>query len=108
LEKLNKPAAGTDVAPSGGSNAQNAQAAFDANLLSQAYERTEKIRRFKEQKELDSQLTIMHAALSAPHVDEEQRRKCFNMFIKYWINKSIDDLKLITGNRKCAKNRRLP
>lgn len=38
----------------------------------------------------------MHAALAAPHTDDEQRRKCFKTFLKYWINKSIDDSKLVT------------
>lgn len=75
----------------------NAQAAFDQNLIGQAYDRNEKIRRYKEQKELDVQLNSIFTAMRTSHLDEEQRRKGFKMFLKYWINKSVDDLKLVTG-----------
>jgi hypothetical protein len=71
------------------------QTAFDANMISQANERSEKIKRFKEQKEIESQLNLMNLA---PHADEEFKRKLFNTNIKYWINKSVDDLKVIDGN----------
>lgn len=37
----------------------------------------------------------MYTALSAAHLDDEQRRKCFKTFLRFWVNKSIDDLKLV-------------
>ena len=73
----------------------SSQTAFDANMINQAYERNEKIKRFKEQKEIESQLNLMNLT---PHADEEFRRKLFKTSVKYWINKSVDDLKIIDGN----------
>lgn len=64
--------------------------------MNQAYDRTEKIRRYKEQKELESQLGNMYTALSSSsHIEDEQRRKCFKTFLRYWTNKSIDDSKIV-------------
>ena len=37
----------------------------------------------------------MYTALSAAHLDDEQRRKCFKTFLRFWVNKSIDDLKIV-------------
>lgn len=37
----------------------------------------------------------MYLALSASHIEDEQRRKCFKTFLRYWTNKSIDDLKIV-------------
>ena len=81
---------------------KNSQAAFDANMISQAYERSEKIRRFKEQKEIEAQLSAMNVTL---HVDDEHKTKLFKTFIKFWINKCIDDLKVIDGKAKQRKQR---
>ena len=66
-----------------------------------AYERSEKIKRFKEMKQIETQLEQMSLVLDTVKpelVDEETRRKTFNTFIKYWINKAVDDLKVIEGN----------
>ena len=76
------------------------QAAFDDNLVNMAYERSEKIKRFKEMRQIETQLDQMSLVLDTikPElVDEENRRKTFNTFIKYWINKAVDDLKVIEG-----------
>jgi immunoglobulin-binding protein 1 len=76
------------------------QSAFDANLISMAYERNEKIKRFKEQKEIEKQLEQMNFMLEnskEERIDDEMRRKTFITYIKYWINNSIDDLKVISG-----------
>lgn len=75
-------------------NLADKQAAFDMNLLNQAYERNEKIKRFKEQKELESQLNLVQNK-SLANIDEEHRRKLYTSFVKFWVNKSLDDLKII-------------
>jgi hypothetical protein len=74
------------------------QAAFDSNMIVQAQERSEKIRRYKEQKEIESQMEKMILVLNSAHTDDDQRRGFFKTFIKYWINKAVDELKLIDGN----------
>lgn len=77
-------------------NLSNKQAAFDMNMLNQAYERSEKIKRFKEQKELETQINLVQSG-NLTNIDEEHRRKFYNTCVKYWVNKSIDDLKVVTG-----------
>ncbi len=64
-----------------------------------AYERNEKIKRYKEQRELEKQLETMNLILETKpeQVDEEKRRKIYLTSVKYWINKSIDDIKVING-----------
>lgn len=32
-----------------------------------------------------------------PHIDDEQKRKFYKTFARYWVNQSIDDLKLVDG-----------
>lgn len=73
------------------------QAAFDQNLMNQAFDRNEKIKRFKEQREIESQLDTFNLCLNKPLCDEEQKREIFTTYIKYWLNKSIDDFKSISG-----------
>jgi hypothetical protein len=73
------------------------QAAFDNNMVNQATERSEKIRRYKELKEVESQMDKMFLVLNSAHTDEDQRRSFYMTLIEYWINKSIDELKLIDG-----------
>jgi hypothetical protein len=79
------------------SSSGNKQADFEKCLINSAYDRNEKIRRYKELKEIESQIEKMQKALQAPHLDEEQRRKIFTTYIKYWINKSLDELKIAEG-----------
>ena len=78
---------------------QNKQAVFDANLIKSAHERSEKIRRFKEQKELESKLNAIRDYLTGDdesiRVDDEEKRKLFVMLVKYWLNRSVDDLKML-------------
>jgi len=78
---------------------ENKQADFDTNLINMAYERNEKIKRYKEQRELEKQLETMNLILETKpeQVDEEKRRKIYLTSVKYWINKSIDDIKVING-----------
>lgn len=76
------------------------QGNFDANMISQAYDRNEKIKRFKEQKELQKQIDAQSAFLDAAkreNVDDELRRSFYTSMIKYWINQSLDDLKCVDG-----------
>jgi len=83
------------------------QAAFDENLVNMAYERSEKIKRFKEMKQIETQLEQMSLVLDTVKpelVDEETRRKTFNTFIKYWINKAVDDLKVIEDEINILKS----
>ncbi len=81
----------------------NRQASFDAGLTAMAYDRNEKIKRFKEQKELEKQIDAMSNVLDAnksQQVDDEVRRKFYMNTIRYWINVAIDELKCINGKRK--------
>lgn len=76
----------------------NRQASFDANLTSMAYDRNEKIKRYKEQKEFEKQMeTLAHVLDSAKReqIDDETRRQFFMTAIKYWINQAVDDLKCV-------------
>jgi immunoglobulin-binding protein 1 len=77
-------------------NLANKQATFDMNMVNQAYDRSEKIKRFKEQKELETQISFVQSSNLA-NIDEEHRRKFYKTCVKYWVNKSIDDLKVVTG-----------
>jgi hypothetical protein len=74
------------------------QASFDKNLINMAVDRNEKIRRFKEQKEIAKQLESMEMACSRPHVDDEQKREFYMTCIKFWLNRSIEEYKLLLGN----------
>ena len=82
------------------------QSQFDSNLISAAYERNEKIRRFKEQKELEKKLDSMSVIFEAKldHIDDEHRRDCYMTFIKSWINRSLDDLKVINDEINILKS----
>lgn len=71
------------------------QAAFEQNLIRQAYDRSEKIKRYREQKEIEEKLKNCQLVLAKPHVDEEQKSEIYNIYIKYWLNQAIDELKLI-------------
>ncbi|RNA00204.1 immunoglobulin-binding 1 [Brachionus plicatilis] len=71
------------------------QAAFEQNLIKQAYDRSEKIKRYREQKELEEKLKDCQLVLAKPYVDEEQKSEIYNIYIKYWLNQAVDDLKLI-------------
>lgn len=37
----------------------------------------------------------MFSALSASHLEDEQRRKCYKTFLRYWVNKSLDESKIV-------------
>lgn len=80
-------------------NGKSKQEMFDANLVNQAYDRNEKIRRYKEQKELETQMQSMTVSTSSGvKIDDEVKRKYYLTCLKYWINKAVDDMKLIDGN----------
>jgi immunoglobulin-binding protein 1 len=80
-----------------GSPAVLNQASFDKNLLNMAVDRNEKIRRYKEQKEMEKQLELMEIACSRPHVDDEQKREYYMTCIRFWLNRSIEEYKLLLG-----------
>jgi len=84
----NQQAAASSEFVSGSSSRQQQ---FDENLINQACARNEKIKRFKEQKELEAKVKVL-AAMT--HIDEEHKRKLHIDYVKYWVNKSIDDLSL--------------
>ncbi|CAF0775286.1 unnamed protein product [Brachionus calyciflorus] len=71
------------------------QAAFDESLINQAHDRNEKIKRYREQKELEAKLSACQVVLLKPHIDEEQKSEIYNIYIKYWLNKTLDELKII-------------
>ena len=75
------------------------QAQFDKNMVNAAQGRNEKIRRYKEQKELDAQLEMMNkqAQQSAANLDDEFVRKMHLTYVKSWINKSLDELQMADG-----------
>jgi len=83
----------------------NRQASFDAGLTSMAYDRNEKIKRFKEQKDLEKQMDSMSTVLDTTkrdQVDDETRRSFYMSAIKYWVNVAIDELKCINGKCKIS------
>lgn len=78
----------------------NRQAEFDANLINMAHGRSEKIQRYKEQKQIEKEMDDMAKILDSvknEQVDEETRRKYFIKCIKFWINQALDDFKCING-----------
>lgn len=86
----------------------NRQGNFDANMISQAYDRNEKIKRFKEQKELQKQIEAQSSFLDTTkteNVDDELRRNFYVSTIKYWINQSLDDFKCVDGNLTIEKHK---
>jgi len=56
-----------------------------------------KIKRYKEQRELEKQLETLNQMLdkNPELVDEEHRRKTYLTSVKYWINKAIDEMKIV-------------
>jgi len=73
------------------------QAALDSDLIKGAYERSEKIKRFREQKELEKKLEALRSVRSSANVDDEQKRELYMSYIKFWVNKCIEDFKLLIG-----------
>ena len=76
---------------------QNGEKNLDRDLIKCAYERNEKIRRFKEQKEFERQLEVMKETCKKEHVDEEKKREFYMTFVKYWVNRSIEEIKHLIG-----------
>lgn len=76
---------------------QNGANNLDRDLIKCAYDRNEKIRRFKEQKEFEKQLEVMKTTCKNEHVDEEQKRTFYLTCIKYWINVSVEEIKCLVG-----------
>jgi hypothetical protein len=77
----------------------NGEKNLDRDLIRGAFDRNEKIKRFREQKEFEKQLEIMKETCKKEHVDEEQKRIFYMTCIRYWLNKSIEELKFLIG--KC-------
>lgn len=77
----------------------NRQASLDKAMTNTAYERVEKIRRYKEQKELERQMEGMQQCIDSvvkkELVDDEKRREYYMACIKFWINMAIDEMKCI-------------
>lgn len=76
------------------------QAEFDANLINMAHSRSEKIARYKDQKQIEKEMDDMAKILDSvkkEQVDEETRRKYFTKCLKFWINQALDDFKCING-----------
>lgn len=83
------------------------QKAFDANLTNMAYDRSEKIKRYKEQKEFEKQMEKMSGMLDSAnraHVDDEAKRNYFIMTLKYWINNALNDYKCIDDEINILKS----
>lgn len=75
----------------------NRQAALDNDLIKGAHERSEKIKRFREQKELEKKLEAMRSVKTSANIDEEKKRDFYMSYIKFWVNKCIEDFKLLIG-----------
>ncbi len=94
-----KASSDSQISPANQKCFENKQAEFDANLVNMAYERNEKIKRYKEQRELEKQLETLNIMLdkNPELVDDENRRKTYLTSVKYWINKAIDEMKIVNG-----------
>lgn len=92
-----KASSDSQISPANQKCFENKQAEFDANLVNMAYERNEKIKRYKEQRELEKQLETLNIMLdkNPELVDDENRRKTYLTSVKYWINKAIDEMKIV-------------
>ena len=80
---------------------QSGDKSLDKDLIKCAYDRNEKIRRFKEQKEFEKQLEVMKETCKKEHVDEEKKREFFMTCVKYWVNRSIEEIKYLIGKVDC-------
>lgn len=107
VNRTNSATGQTEEDEAAARRSQMSQAAFDANMIKAAHERSEKIKRYKEQKEFEAKLEAMKPLLmtssdqdggsGGKQVDEEEKRQFFITLVKYWINKSLDDFKTIEG-----------
>jgi patatin-like phospholipase/acyl hydrolase len=86
---------------------QQSQAAFDASLVNSAQDRNEKIRRYKEQKQFENKMKTMHefietekAKQTSKQIDEEYLKEFYMTNLRYWINRSLDDIKLLDGKNQ--------
>lgn len=85
--------------------AKQTASSLDRDLIKQAYERNEKIKRFKETKEFEKKLEGMKAAVNLEHVDDERKRDFYLTFIKFWLNKVIENIKSVVDEMKLVKSR---
>lgn len=61
--------------------------------------REEKLKRYKEQKELQAELKALKAAMDSPSWDEQTKREYFIALIKSYINQSLDELNSIDAEK---------
>lgn len=80
------------------------QVALDNDLIKGAYERSEKIKRFREQKELEKKLEAMRSVRISTNIDDEHKRELYMSYIKFWVNKCIEDFKLLIDEMMMLKN----
>jgi len=83
------------------------QAEFDANLINMAHSRSEKIARYKDQKQIEKEMDDIAKILDSvkkEQVDEETRRKYFTKCLKFWINQALDDFKCINDEISILKS----
>ncbi|EDO48860.1 predicted protein [Nematostella vectensis] len=80
-------------------NSAAAAPSSSRSLHQQANAREEKIKRYKEQKQLESKLkelkNIMKNTSSSVTVDDENQRECNIVLLKLWVNKALEQLSTI-------------
>lgn len=61
--------------------------------------REEKLKRYKEQKELQAELKALKTAMDSPSLDEQTKREYFIALIKSYVNQSLDELNSIDAEK---------
>ncbi|KAK3097279.1 hypothetical protein FSP39_008305 [Pinctada imbricata] len=75
-------------------------------LQNQIRTREEKIKCFKEKKELDARIKELHEHMQKDHVDDEVKRDYYTSLLKQWVNSSIEDVESLQVELEMLKMRR--
>ncbi|XP_076281388.1 immunoglobulin binding protein Tap42 isoform X1 [Lasioglossum baleicum] len=61
--------------------------------------RNTKLQRYKEQKELESQLQTLKDNLNNPNIDDEMKREYFTTLVKFYANTAIEEVSMLAAEK---------
>lgn len=77
------------------------------NIAEMVYKRNTKLRRYKECKQLKSQLETLEKNLSNPNIDDETKREYFVTLIKLYVNTTIDELTSLATEKRILEQMKM-
>ncbi|XP_078039287.1 immunoglobulin binding protein Tap42 [Augochlora pura] len=89
-----KPQSNEDKEHDSGRNRSNAEA-----ITEMVQRRNTKLRRYKEQEELESRLAILKKSLDNPNIDDEDKREYFTTLVKLYVNSAVEELSMIAAEK---------